>query len=431
MNIFKYTLKSIAFALTHPYFLLILSIIFIILYKKNKRIAAIQGMIMGYKKNLSLELTMSEIVIGIFAGTLGSILLSYLGITFSENSGIDLVFLASIIFMLWRPRFMCFSYSASIVGLISLFLIQLAQVLKIPNFNALNIDIPALMTLVAVLHFIEGILVILDGKRGAIPVFSKRGDKIIGGFAMERYWVLPITLFIILSDKSILQFTSEVPMPQWWPILKTSIPNNMLQNAILTLIPFYGVVGYKGITFTKTKEEKNLSTGVFLIAYSIIIFLLAQLANLNIYLKILVLLVAPLMHEYMMRFEINREVTDKPKYVSDSDGIMVLDVAPDSPAMEMGVKSGDLLIEINNNKIENEEDIFNIIRAGVNFIWFKVKRDNGNIVELNYNSMNSTKNMGIIFVPKALAKDDLTVHIADKKIMEFIKRIKQKDHKNN
>ena len=48
--------------------------------------------------------------------------------------------------------------------------------------------------MIAVLHFVEGLLVITDGSRGTVPVFSKREDKIIGGFIMKRYWALPIAL---------------------------------------------------------------------------------------------------------------------------------------------------------------------------------------------------------------------------------------------
>ena len=55
------------------------------------------------------------------------------------------------------------------------------------------------MTLVGVLHIIEGSLVMIDGSRGAIPVFTNRDNKIIGGFALKRYWALPIAILILLS----------------------------------------------------------------------------------------------------------------------------------------------------------------------------------------------------------------------------------------
>ena len=34
----------------------------------------------------------------------------------------------------------------------------------------------------------------VDGSRGAIPVFTKREDKIIGGFSFSRYWPIPIAV---------------------------------------------------------------------------------------------------------------------------------------------------------------------------------------------------------------------------------------------
>ncbi len=104
------------------YFIVLLAILAFVLYRKNSKIVLMQKMIIGEKINTTLELTISQIVIGIFAGTLASVIMSYLGITFNNNSSVELIFLASIVFMFFNPRFICFSYSGALIGFISILL---------------------------------------------------------------------------------------------------------------------------------------------------------------------------------------------------------------------------------------------------------------------------------------------------------------------
>ncbi|WP_123054611.1 PDZ domain-containing protein [Clostridium sp. JN-1] len=428
MKILIYTLKAVAFALTEPYYVIILVILGLFLYEKNKKTTIMQKMIIGTPINSPLELTISQIVIGIFAGALASAIMSYFGIIFDQNSSVDLIFLISIVFMFFNPRFICFSYSASFLGILSMIFAYIAYVTKNPAVNFLNIDIPALMSMVAVLHFVEGILISIDGKTGYIPVFTSRDGKIIGGFALQRYWVVPIAIFFMLHnvDPNTLSSTSQMPMPGWWPILKGSIPTDVLKSAVISLMPFYGVMGYNSITFTRDKKQKSAISGGLTILYSLMLFGLAQLAVLNSYFKVLVLVFAPIAHEAMIMFQRYLEASGKPKYISGEDGIMVLEVAPNSPANEMGIKSGDLLIEINNKRIEDEKKALEDIRETSSFIWLKVKRVTGKIEDLTYNRMNSGKRLGIVFVPRTVPKDSTIVKVGESKFDSILEKIKNK-----
>lgn len=160
--------------------------------------------------------------------------------------------------MIFNPRFICFSYSGAALGIISLILLNMAKLLNMPQLNFVNIDIPALMSMVAILHLVEGILVMIDGDRGYVPVFTNRDDKIIGGFVLQRYWILPIAFMLMLNNQA-LSNTSQggVPMPNWWPLLKSGLPLSVLNAAIMGLTSFYGIIGYNAVTFTKTRKEKN------------------------------------------------------------------------------------------------------------------------------------------------------------------------------
>lgn len=439
MNIALYTLKAVAFALVEPAFMMILVFLAIVFYLQNKKIAVMQKMIIGERLNSPFELTISQIGIGILAGVFGSLILSYLGIIFDENSAIDLLFFVSIILMIWSPKFICFAYSGAVLGLFSFIFSKIAYlynnvVVSIGTFkfnlgdlDFLRIDIPALMMMIAVLHFIEGILVIVDGKTGSIPVFTNKDGKIIGGFALKRYWALPIAIFIMLSGQSLIGAGGGDPMPDWWPLVHGSLPINILRDAVVALIPFYGVIGYNSITFTKSRKQKTRIAGSFILLYSVALLGVGQLATQGPFFELFAIVFAPVAHELMIIAQQRMELRGKPKYISSEDGIMVLEVAPNSPAFEMGIESGDIVVEINDSKVVKEEDILNSLGKNINFVWLKVKRASGKLEELSYNKMNTRKKLGIVFVPQSVPSDSMVVKLDELKFKEILEKIKNKN----
>lgn len=443
MDILIYTLRSVAYAITDPELVFILIILAFILHSQNKKTVAMQKMIIGEGMNSPFELTISQIVIGILAGAIGSIILSFLGVAFSEDSAIYILFIISIFFMLWKPKYICFAYSGALLGAISLVLDILAKsyagtsiniagkTINMANINMFSIDITALMTMVAVLHLVEGVLVMIDGKRGAIPVFTNRDNKIIGGFALKRYWALPIALFFIVNKTGNTGLMEQVSTPNWWPLLKGTSAISLMKDAALGLFAFYGVIGYNSVTFTRSKKEKTFVSATALIIYSIALFLIAQISVYGLFYKVLVLIFAPLAHELMLYFTRYLEVSGKPKYVSSDEGIMVLEVAPNSPAEEMGIRSGDLLIDVNGRKIENEQEILDASKEGGNFISFKLKNTKDEIKEVEYNKLNSNKRLGIVFVPKNIPSDSTIVKLEESKFRDILNKMKENNKDND
>ncbi len=430
MNIAIYTLKSIAYALVDPYFILLITILGFLFYRQNKKTTMIQKMIVGESLNSPLELTMSQIVIGIFAGAFGSMILSYMGVMFNENSGIEILFLISILLMFFNPRFVCFAYSGAILGFLSLFV----QIFNTPINESINnmaastagfyIDIVSLMTLIGVLHMVEGILVMLDGGRGAVPVFTNKDGKIVGGFALKRYWPIPIAIFLILNS-SLAIGEETLKNPSWWPIIKTSFNADMLKNTVLTLMPFYGVIGYTSVTFSKSKESKSKLSGVGILLYGTILTIVAQLANYGLAWKCFVLVFAPMAHELMLKVQKYIEEKSEPKYISDDEGIMILEVAPNSPAYEVGIKSGDKLLEINDNKIESDDLLHKFINKNLNYLKLKIKDSKGKIKNLTLNYASNTGNIGVVLVPRDMPKDTVVVKYDDSKFKEIFDKMKK------
>jgi hypothetical protein len=442
MDIALYTIRTIAFIITQPITLVWIAMFGMVFYRQNKKTAIMQKMIIGESINSPFELTISQIVIGILAGVLGSVMLSCLGVMFDENSAIFLIFLVSIMFMFINPKFICFSYSGAFIGLVSVILSQIAMAnkgvvvnffgnnLNLTDIDFLKIDVVALMSLVGVLHIVEGILVVVDGKKGAIPVFSNREGSIIGGFALKRYWILPIALMMMTissqSSGSVVGGTSYLSTPNWWPLIKPSMTVSEFNKVVISMLPLFGGIGFSSVTFTQDKAKKTYLSGGLIFGFGLLLTLVAQLGNINLFTKIFVLCFAPLAHEGMLFLNRYIEKTGKSRFVSTKDSIMVLDVAPNTPAQEMGIKSGDLIVEINNRKIESEEQMINIMSGTSSFFWLKVQKPTGEFEEVHYNKMNESKRLGIVFVPMGVPKDSMVIKFDEGKFSDVLNKIKNK-----
>lgn len=426
MNIAIYTMRAIAGLLTDPLSLVMLFILGIILFRQNRKVSIMQKMILGKEVDSAFELTISQVVIGIIAGTVASVVLSYLGVMFSENSLVYLIFLISLVFMFIDPRYVCFSYSGAVLGMASFLLENVSKLMGVPNMDPFKIDIVSLMTMIAVFHIIEGILVIVDGKRGAIPVFTNREDKIVGGFVFKRYWALPIALIFLVTSKGLVDTTCvHFATPNWWPLIKSATTSQILKAMAISMVPFYGMIGYSSITFTKSKQRKSVSAGMWILSYGAVLFVAAQLASLNVVLEFLVLIIAPLGHELMLNHQKHKEINDNPKYISD-EGLMVLDVCPDSLAMKMKIASGDIILKINQTIIDTEAQLLEALKESSNFITVKVKRENGKIEDLCSNSYNAARKLGIIYVPKLITETSKMVKLNESRFREVLDKVTNK-----
>ena len=416
MELILYTLRSVAYAIVDPAHLIILVILGIMFYMKNRRVSIMQKMTVGESLNSPLELTLSQLVLGIVAGAIGSIILSSLGIVFNQNSGIELIFMVSLFLVFIKKRFVCFSYSGAILGLISV----ITNATGTQSY--LNINVVSLMTFIGVLHIVEAFLVMVDGNRGAVPVFSTKDGKIVGGFSFNRYWAMPIAIFIAITTQMAGGASSAMVTPAWWPIINKSETLTLLAKTVITCVPLYGMIGYNAVTFTKLKRKKTLHSGMLILIYGITLSIVAQAATFGIIGQLIVIIYAPLAHELMLKIQKKSEDNGKFIYVSDEVGVAVLEVAPSSPAFSAGIRTGDKILEINNKKVLSEVDIFHTVKDSTIDITIKIKKFSGEIIDYVIKPKN--KRVGILLVPKMIRKEDaLGVENDDfKKILDEMKK---------
>jgi len=288
------------------------------------------------------------------------------------------------------------------------------------------------MIFVGVFHIIEGILVMIDGDRGAVPVFSNRDGKIIGGYALKRYWVFPVAIMIaVLMKNSFMDYPTEyIENPSWWPLIKSSSGLSLIASSVISMFPFYAVLGYSSITFTKSKREKALSSGVHILIYGIILTIVSQVARFGILGEVIVVCFAPAAHEFMLKLQSKSEIKKQPRFVSDEEGLMILEISPNSKAKEFGITIENKLLSINNININSEAEAYSIIKENLNNAVLKIKDSQGIIKDIEFRHNRNTR-LGMLLVPRSIEKDAI-VHIKDNSFKDVFNRIKNSpNNKNN
>ena len=421
MDLIVHSLKSIATAIIEPMHLIMLVIFGVIFYFKNVRIVSIQKMTLGEGINTPLELTLSQIILGILAGAIGSIILSVLGVTFSENSGVEFILMISILSLFYKKKYISYAYSAAILATIGIILNIISNTIGVKLL--LDINVVSLISFVGVIYILEGLLIMFDGSRGAIPVFTKKEDKIVGGFSFSRYWPMPIAILMIFSNSAPGGELIYSNLASWWPIINRESTLALITTAMIASIPIYGILGYSNVTFTQEKKTKSLRCGITIALYGLSVVLVTQLANINILGQIVSIIYVPLVFELIMRYEYRVEKKGKFLYVSDDEGIMVLEVTPNSPAYEVGIKRGDKIIEINGQSIKSEVDILKIARESIFKVPVKIKNNSGQVLEYIIQPRN--KRLGMLLVPKLVKREDIFEIKADD-LKNIINELKNK-----
>lgn len=432
MDLVIYTLRNVAGAIIAPPLVFILIALAVILYLKNKKIVTMQKLILGGSVNSSIELTLSQLVLGILGGAIGSLILTSLGVVFSLNSGISYLFIISIFLMIIKPRLICFSYSGAILGIISILIKFVSEIAPtVVSNQILNVDVLNLMVFVGVFHIIEGILVMIDGDRGSVPIFTNRDGKILGGYALKRYWVLPIAIMMAVAiNNSSANFVTEyIENPNWWPLIKSPSGLSLIATSVLSIFPFYAVLGYSSITFTRSKREKALSSGIHILIYGIVLTCVAQIAQFGILGEIVVVLFAPFAHELMLKFQTKGEEKREPKFVSDEEGLIILEISPNSQVKEFGVNIESKLLSINNKNISSEAEAYSIIKENLNNAVLKIKDSRGIIKDIEYRHNRNTR-LGMLLVPRSVDKEEI-VPIEDKSFKSVFDTIKTSENNRN
>jgi hypothetical protein len=257
-----------------------------------------------------------------------------LNLTFPADSLFFLWGICSVLFLI-RHRFACFANAVGLMSLGSLIMnrffadfspssvIIRELILSVQSFPA-----ETWLWFVVVLHLGEWFLIRLDGARDAQPAHLKNisGERVYG-YRLGRIW--PICLFVSFHGSWIL-----FPVMSGFSALNVSRSNLQQKRFASTLCLLYLLV-----------------LSAFLIT--------ARWFDLFLWVAAVFSLIGHELIYFMIR---RRERNREPMFVSDENGLKVYAVVPKSPAVEMGIQPGDLILRVNQVPVKTMADLEEAIK---------------------------------------------------------------------
>lgn len=334
LELIKFILLTFTQMVTDIRYVMIVAVVFALVYRQYAKIRDYERRAFNLDRLNPFMETITALVYGIGGGLVATAFFVALGISISD-AGIAYLWLVALGLMLVNPRFLCFAYAGGILSLFSL----------LTGYPQMNIA--TLMALVAILHLVEALLIFVSGYQHASPMYFKhKSGRIVGGFSLQKFWPMPT---IALVGAAVLGSGAEwqtIAMPDWWPIFQSGVempPGSVLVHMLLPMVVALGYSDFVQTELPKTKARRGAGA---LLLYSIVLLGLAVLANEIPALTVLAAVFAPVGHELVIYWGRRREQVREPVFHTEQ-GVMVLDVYPDSPAEQMGLTAGDVIKSVN------------------------------------------------------------------------------------
>ena len=328
-------------------------------------------------------------------GLVVSIAAVLLGISLS-GTAVAIIWAVSLLLLLVRVRYLCFAYSIGLIGIVQsiLSLFPKGQVTGWQGdiITALReIDVPALLVLAALLHLAEALLIRWQGAKLASPMFveGKRG-KVVGGYQLQAFWPLPLFLLIPAGAG-----IGELP---WHPLL----------GGGLGLVSLPVIIGFGEMTQGMLPRRKAARTSGRLLIYSIVLMGLSLLAAWWSPLTLLAALAAVALHEGLVWYSALEERSTSPFFVHPQHGLKVLAVLPGSPAQELGILPGEVLLKVNGTLLTRKAKLHETLRMNAAFCKLEVQNAAGESKYLQRPIYDGDHHqLGMILAPEA--DEDLTI----------------------
>ncbi|AHV99313.1 cell division topological determinant [Paenibacillus sabinae T27] len=271
---------------------------------------------------------------GLAAGVLVSAAAVLLGVSVT-GAAVVCIWVVSAVLVIFRVRYFCFAYSIGLLGILQFILSFF------PDFQPgglggeaaaaiRGMDIPALLALAAILHLAEALLARWQGPALATPLFleGKRG-RVVGGYRMEAFWPLPLFLLVPAGAGA------------------GDLPWQTLLGGGFGLVSLPVIIGFSQLTTGMLPQRKAARASGWLLLYGAVLLGLALAAAWYSPLTLPAALAALLLHEGLVWYGALEERRRSPYFVHPPHGLKVLAVLPGSPAHELGILPGEVLLKVN------------------------------------------------------------------------------------
>ncbi len=384
MSFIKLLVTSFAHSITSLFFIIVV----MFAYLHIRRNAQLEEYWLGILRNPVSTQLANVVFFGMLIGLMASLLIVLIGITIDYHA-ILFIWPLALVLMLFNQRYMCFSYAGGIVSLLNL----------ITGWP--KIDVSALIALIGILHFMESMLILADGHRDSLPVWVEHSRfKPVGAYLLQKMWPIPLVVLVIpCTGAQLAANGGGVSMPDWWPLFR---PQNISQ--VYALFPIVAVLGYGDIAITRLPDERARQTGFWLAVYSISVLILAIVSSRIYWMKYVAAISVPLFHELLVIAGKKGQMKGEPAFGVPWVGLRVLEVLPESPSEKMGIKRGDILLNVNGKNISSQEMLYEVLGEYPCVVWVDVKRKDKILTFEFTDYINGIDNLGIVFVPRNTGK---------------------------
>ena len=218
---------------------------------------------------------------GAIGGILASFLLTVVGVTLNQL-GLNYIWPVALVLLLINMRFLCFAYAGG--------LIAIANVL----FGWPEINVPQVLSLVAILHITESFLIAISGRSSAVPLILKRPDgQIVGAFSLQNFWPLPLVLLAAVAVPLDQVGQGILSMPDWWPLLPSGVTPAEGEDLLHLMFPVVAALGYSDMAVASRPYERRRKSALHLAVYSAALLALAMLSVKFTWLQIVAALLSP------------------------------------------------------------------------------------------------------------------------------------------
>lgn len=308
----------------------------LLVWMQYRRVARMEKKIHGFVINEPLRSTATAAVYGVGAGVVGSMILVLTGVVLFPH---DVIYLwpVALALMLVNPRFLCFSYAAGLLVLSHLVFGWPAEM------NA-----PGILALVAILHLMEGILVLLSGDGVSTPVYFRRSaESVAGGYLIQRFWPIPL-LIIFLLQVPPEYLSRAMQMPDWWPLIEVPTPGGDWARVLTSVV---AALGYSDLAVTETPRRRaRLSAQHLWIFSAVLLFLSWGITRMRTLIWVAALF-SPLGHEAMIKYGSHRQLRDRPSFGLHHQGVVVMETGPRGFGRSLGLRPGDVIAAVDGEPV--------------------------------------------------------------------------------
>ncbi len=322
---------------------------------------------------------LSSVKAGAAAGVFLSFFTVFLGIRLTERTGLLFMIPITLFLIMIKVRYICFSYSGGILCLLSLF------------FGAPQADVFTILFLIGLLHVTEGVLVLVDGKTGKLPVYVKqKGYGTVGGFQFVRSWPIPFLTLMMTAGTSYDLF---LKMPFWWPLLKTG-------GITFMMIPVVSNLTFSEVRIGEEKKSVRVSF-LKLAGYGILLCSVAYLGKYDRTFWYIGSVFSCLGHEIIVAMA-KREI---PAYQMPGEGLLVLYVYEGSLGKQAGIRPGDRITRINGKRIFSRKELEKCLKPLPERVSLEVNQRQVTII----GGEEGIRSLGLLFAPEKEEKETITV----------------------